>query len=108
MAAKGAIISGARVFSQSATAYSPNTLEKHEVTSRVLDLLRSISLIDPSKVSATTGFKNDLQLVEVNMAVEEEFAVEIPDNDAQKIATTCHLMDFIAAHPHAKWDSFRG
>lgn len=42
------------------------------------------------------------------MAVEEEFAVEIPDNDAQKIATTCHLMDFIAAHPHAKWDSFRG
>ncbi|GLT94682.1 hypothetical protein SLE2022_124110 [Rubroshorea leprosula] len=87
----------------SAPAYS---LEKHEVTTRVLDLLRSIPFIDPSKVITTANFKQDLQLdvldnVEVMMAVVEEFALDIPDNDGQKIVTTAHLIDSITAHPQA-------
>ncbi|GLT89967.1 hypothetical protein SLE2022_079220 [Rubroshorea leprosula] len=105
--AKVGVIGGARVYSQTAPAYSPNSLEKHEVTTRVLDLLRSIPFIDPSKVSATADFKKDLQLdmldsVEVIMAAEEEFALDIPDNDAQKIATTAHLIDYVTGHPQAK------
>lgn len=53
------------------------------------------------------NFKDDLQLdmldnVEVMMAVEEEFAVDIPDSEASKISTTAHLIDYIAAHPLAK------
>lgn len=55
----------------------------------------------------TASFKEDLQLdtldnVEVMMAVEEEFAVGIPNSEADKISTTAHLIDYISAHPQAK------
>ncbi|KAA8516707.1 hypothetical protein F0562_016787 [Nyssa sinensis] len=90
---RGGLLVGARVFSQSA-AFSPSTsLDKAEVTTRVIDLLKSIPFVDPSKVSPNADFKDDLQLdmldnVEVMMAVEEEFAVDIPDSEAIKIPTT--------------------
>lgn len=56
------------------------------------------------QVSPTASFKDDLQLdmlenVEVMMAVEEEFAVDIPDNEANKISTAAHLIDYISTHP---------
>ncbi|KAK9290589.1 hypothetical protein L1049_008760 [Liquidambar formosana] len=93
-------VAGARFFSQSAAACSSPSafLEKEEVTTRVLDLLKSISFVDPSKVNPMANFKDDLQLdmlenVEVMMAVEEEFALDIPDNEAYKISTTAHLID---------------
>lgn len=59
------------------------------------------------QVSPTASFKNDLQLdmldnVEVMMAVEEEFAVDIPDTEANKISTAAHLIDYISTHPQAK------
>lgn len=59
------------------------------------------------QVGPTASFKNDLQLdmlenVEVMMAVEEEFAVEIPDNEASKISTISHLIEYISTHPQAK------
>lgn len=55
----------------------------------------------------TASFKDDLQLdtldnVEVMMAVEEEFAADIPNSEADKISTTAHLIDYISAHPQAK------
>lgn len=30
------------------------------------------------------------------VAVEEEFAVDIPENEANKISTTAHLIDYLA------------
>ncbi|XP_059427939.1 uncharacterized protein LOC132161774 [Corylus avellana] len=103
------MIKGARVFSQSAPlAYSPSAfLEKQEVTFRVLDLLRSTPFIDPAKVTQTASFKDDLQLDildnnQVIIAAEEEFAVDIPENEANKISTTAHLIDYLTAHPQAK------
>ncbi|TYI96544.1 hypothetical protein E1A91_D01G080100v1 [Gossypium mustelinum] len=52
-------------------------------------------------------FQNDLGLdsldtVEVVMALEEEFGFEIPDNEADKIGTINHAVEFIASHPQAK------
>ncbi|RWR97136.1 acyl carrier protein 2, mitochondrial [Cinnamomum micranthum f. kanehirae] len=101
-------LSGSRVFSQSAAAAAAApSLDKEEATSRVLSLLKSIHFIDPSKVNPTASFKDDLQLdtldnVEVMMAVEEEFVVDIPNSEADKISTTAHLIDYISAHPQAK------
>ena len=59
------------------------------------------------QVNPTASFKDDLQLdtldnVEVMMAVEEEFVVDIPNREADKISTTAHLIDYISAHPQAK------
>lgn len=36
------------------------------------------------------------------MALEEEFVIEIPDAEAEKIATCDDAIRFICAHPQAK------
>jgi acyl carrier protein len=40
---------------------------------------------------------DSLDTVELVMALEEEFGVEIPDEDAEKIATVQNAMDYIKA-----------
>lgn len=59
------------------------------------------------QVTPTASFQKDLGLdsldtVEVVMAFEEEFAVEIPDSEADKILSTADAINYIAAHPQAK------
>lgn len=61
----------------------------------------------PGQVSPTAHFTKDLGLdsldaVEVVMALEEEFAIEIPDAEADKILSVDDAVTYIAAHPHAK------
>lgn len=36
------------------------------------------------------------------MAVEEEFGVEIPDTEADRILSTADAIEYIAAHPQAQ------
>ncbi|PIA28307.1 hypothetical protein AQUCO_07200157v1 [Aquilegia coerulea] len=112
----GGLIEGSRrrtrrpFSSQSSTAVavaSANLLDKEEVTTRLVHLLKSIPFVDPSKVSPSAKLKEDLQLdtldnVEVIMAVEKEFAVDIPDTEANKFSITTDLIDYIAGHPQAK------
>ena len=49
--------------------------------------------IQKAKVTASARFKEDLDLdsldaVEVVMAIEEEFGLEIPDSEADKVSTS--------------------
>jgi acyl carrier protein len=53
-------------------------------------------------VKPEASFVNDLgadslDTVELVMALEEEFGVEIPDEDAEKIATVQNAIDYIKA-----------
>ena len=41
---------------------------------------------------------DSLDTVELVMALEEEFETEIPDEDAEKIATVKDAIDYILAH----------
>lgn len=45
---------------------------------------------------------DSLDVVEVLMAIEEEFAVEIADEEADKIQSVQQAIEFIATHPGAK------
>ncbi len=63
--------------------------------------------VDKSKVTAQARFKEDLDLdsldaVEVVMAIEEEFNIEIPDSEADKILSVEDAVRFISNHPMAK------
>jgi NADH dehydrogenase (ubiquinone) 1 alpha/beta subcomplex 1 len=86
---------------------SGSFLDKDEVTERVLSVVKSFPKIDPSKVNPNVHFQKDLGLdsldtVEIVMALEEEFAMEIPDKEADKIDSCSLAIDYIASHPMAK------
>ncbi|CAM0905700.1 unnamed protein product [Alopecurus aequalis] len=81
-------------------------LTRGEVVDRVLDVLKSHPKVDPSKVTAEAHFEKDLGLdsldtVEVVMAIEEEFKLEIPDLEADKIDSLPLAIEYVANHPMA-------
>uniref|UniRef100_A0A7S4M6L0 Acyl carrier protein n=1 Tax=Vannella robusta TaxID=1487602 RepID=A0A7S4M6L0_9EUKA len=76
-----------------------------EVTERVLETIRNYEKIDPTKVNKTAHFVKDLGLdsldaVEVVMALEDEFCIEIPEETACGIASIPDAVSCIVNHPH--------
>jgi acyl carrier protein len=60
-----------------------------------------------SQVSNSSAFTSDLGLdsldaVEVVMAIEEEFSIEIPDAEADNITTVQEAIDYIAKTPEGE------
>jgi len=58
-------------------------------------------------VTPTSTFQGDLGLdsldtVEVVMALEEEFSIEIPDAESDKILSVPEAIDYISQNPHSK------
>lgn len=58
-------------------------------------------------MTPSATFKEDLDLdsldgVELVMAIEEEFGIEIPDSEADKITSVPLAVEYITAHPMAK------
>ncbi len=62
--------------------------------------------VDPEKVTPEATFADDLgadslDTVELVMALEEEFEIEIPDEAAEKIDTVQAAVDFIKSNSTA-------
>jgi len=77
------------------------------LASRGESLGYSLVLTRGAQVTPTSAFQADLGLdsldtVEVVMAFEEEFAIEIPDSEADKILSVPDAVAYLAAHPQAK------
>ena len=56
-----------------------------------------------SSITTEASFIDDLgadslDIVELIMALEEEFDIEIPDSDAEKVATVGDVVDYIKDH----------
>jgi len=73
----------------------------------VADMIRSIIVeqlgVDDAEVVPEAWFIDDLgadsmDLVELVMAVEEEFGIEIPDEDAEAILSVRELVAYVIAH----------
>ncbi|KAN0125169.1 acyl carrier protein [Russula decolorans] len=84
-----------------------SALDKTQIETRILDVMKSFEKVHPEKLKPTASFTNDLGLdsldaVEVVMAVEEEFSIEIPDEEADGIQTVQHAIDYIAKTPEAR------
>lgn len=94
---------GARGFAAEGGTYLP----REEVKDRVVNVVKNFQKVDPGKVTPESNFTKDLGLdsldaVEVMMAIEEEFGVEIPDAEADKMETCSQAIDYLASHPTAK------
>jgi len=63
--------------------------------------------VDEGEVTANASFVDDLgadslDTVELVMAFEEAFEIEIPDEEAEKIRTVKDAVDYINAHSKGK------
>jgi acyl carrier protein len=59
--------------------------------------------VDEAEVTPTAHFVDDLgadslDIVELVMAFEEAFEIEIPDEDAEKILTVQNAIDYVQSH----------
>jgi acyl carrier protein len=71
-----------------------------DIESRVRDIIVNELGVEPSKVTAEASFVEDLgadslDTVELVMAFEEEFGIEIPDEDAEKMETVGDAMKYL-------------
>lgn len=67
-------------------------------------IIEQLSVEKPEKVIPEASFIDDLgadslDTVELVMALEEEFDIEIPDEEAEKITTVQAVLDYINSHP---------
>mmetsp|Transcript_19584 Transcript_19584/g.34866 ORF Transcript_19584/g.34866 Transcript_19584/m.34866 type:complete len:140 (+) Transcript_19584:133-552(+) len=87
--------------------FASTFLPEAEVAERVINVVKGFDKVDQSKLTEKAHFINDLGLdsldtVEVIMAVEEEFVIEIPDDMAEKLLTVEDAVKFVSQHPQAQ------
>jgi acyl carrier protein len=73
------------------------------VQERVKQIIVEQLGVDEAEVTPSASFVDDLgadslDRVELVMAFEEAFGLEIPDEDAEKILTVQHAVDYIEQH----------
>lgn len=78
-------------------------MDRSEALERVKKVVSSQLSVDGGQVTESASFTNDLgadslDTVELVMAFEEEFGVEIPDEEAEKISTVGQAVDYILSH----------
>jgi acyl carrier protein len=78
------------------------TMSSKEIQDKVKKIIAEKLSVDLTEVKPEASFVDDLgadslDLVELIMSMEEEFGVEISDEDAEKIVTVKDAMDYVAA-----------
>jgi acyl carrier protein len=73
------------------------------VEKRVMEIIVEQLKVDPEVVTLEAHFIDDLgadslDLVELIMAMEEDFSLEISDEDAEKIQTVQDAVNYITEH----------
>ena len=73
------------------------------VEEKVKELIVEQLGVEPGQVTDTAKFVDDLgadslDTVELVMALEEEFGIEIPDEDAEKIVSVADAVNYINEH----------
>jgi acyl carrier protein len=73
------------------------------VFEKVKDIIVEQLGVDEGEINMEASFIDDLgadslDIVELIMALEEEFDLEIPDKEAEKITTVGDAVDYIKAH----------
>jgi acyl carrier protein len=72
------------------------------INPKVKDIIVEQLGVDPEKVKSEASFIDDLgadslDIVELVMAMEEEFDLEIPDEDAEKLKTVNDVQSYLTS-----------
>ena len=70
-----------------------------EILSKVTEIIVDKLNVDEKSVTLESSFTNDLgadslDIVELIMGIEEEFDIEIPDEDAEKLTSVGEAMNY--------------
>ena len=69
---------------------------------RILSHILSLSQVTPEAHFEKDLGLDSLDVVELVMALEEEFGIEIPDSEADKIASISDAVSYIISNPLSK------
>ncbi len=77
-------------------------MSREDALKRITKVVASQLSLSEDEINETSSFTTDLgadslDTVELVMAFEDEFSVEIPDEDAEKIATIKDAVDYVYA-----------
>jgi len=76
-------------------------MDVKEVEAKIKEIIVEQLSVDESEVTPDASFIDDLgadslDIVELVMAIEEAFDIEIPDEDAEKIRTVKDAIEYVA------------
>ncbi|MCA9673184.1 MAG: acyl carrier protein [Myxococcales bacterium] len=74
-----------------------------DTTKKVIEIISKQLEIEADKIKPEASFTDDLKadslaVVELVLALEEEFGIEIPDEDTEKIRTVQDAITYIEQH----------
>jgi acyl carrier protein len=81
-------------------------LDREEILSKIQEITADRLGVDETDVTPDASFREDLEadsldLVELIMELEEQFGMEIPDEEAEKITTVEEAVDYVQEHQTA-------
>jgi acyl carrier protein len=81
-------------------------LDRKEILGKIQEITADRLGVDESDVTPDASFREDLEadsldLVELIMELEEQFGMEIPDEEAEKITTVEEAVDYVQEHQTA-------
>jgi acyl carrier protein len=73
---------------------------RNRIASRVVELTAQKAEVEPGRITPATHFVNDLNfdsltMIELTMAVEDEFAVTVPDEAQDRLKTVGQVVDYL-------------